>query len=523
MGQYLLAAEADQIQNLLFRSAHLRQVIGGSQLLTRICRRDIYDLLKKALKVRYTPDNVIVSDGGSFRIIFNNREDAVFLGRMLANRYKQVTGSTISVAEPVPFEEGSFQESMRAAAEALRKAKMSGCSPVAIEQFPYMAVCASCGAAPAIEFTKRYENERPNYTCLSCLYKENSIEGDFLGDFRQCVYSCQNNGEQLPPLSFPNSTSDIADLDSKNYVAYLIADGNDMGIWFDRCTNGRQMNVFSRQLSHVLRQSLARPLVELITRHTMEKNDSLLPILPLVLGGDDMFALLPARWAINYALEFCFQYEKEMMNTLKIAGLTAGEEKPTVSAAIVICKEKYPYTLAYQYGKELLKESKQLSKELAFQGIYTSSVNFGVLTGNEIVPQNDDKEFSTFLPYTVGKLERFKGPDLTSLIEQRFNLRSLPAVWRTQLKSLYTQNDKAKLAWDDRLNGILARLAELDCNIGDKLKTALINLGNEDHNLFPHWLNWKGRKFGHALPDLLNAWDYLYDIGKEIADYQEEG
>lgn len=522
MTQYLLAAEADQIQNLLFRSSHLRQVVGGSQLLTGICRRDIYALLEITLQERYKPDNVIVSDGGSFRIIFENREDAVALGRLLANYYKQVTGSTISVAEPVPFTESSFQESMRIAAGALKKVKMSGGSPVAVEQFPYMAVCASCGTAPASKYGKMHENDRPNYTCLHCRLKEDSREGDFLEDFRQCVYSCQENGEQLPPLSFPKSTSDVADLDSKNYVAYLVADGNDMGIWFDRCANGRQMNVFSRQLSHVLRQSLARPSMPLVTRHTMKKNDSLLPVMPLVLGGDDLFALLPARWAIHYALQFCIQYEKEMMNALKRAELTAGEEKPTVSAAVVICKGKYPYTLAYRYGKELLKESKQLSKELAFNGVYSSFVNFGVITGNEIIPQNVEEEFSTFAPYSAGKLEN-KGPDLAALIEQRFKMRNVPAVWRAQLKSLYIHDDKTELAWDEKLKGFLARLAELDNNTGVKFKTALQNLGNENHEFFPHWLTWKGRRFGHGLPDLLKAWDYLYDLDKDIEDYQEEG
>ena len=36
---YLLAAEADKIQDLIFRSSRLREVVGASQLLTRFCRR----------------------------------------------------------------------------------------------------------------------------------------------------------------------------------------------------------------------------------------------------------------------------------------------------------------------------------------------------------------------------------------------------------------------------------------------------------------------------------------------------
>jgi len=519
MTQYLLAAEADQIQNLLFRSAHLQQVVGGSQLLTSICRRDVYTLLEITLQERYNPDHVIVSDGGGFRIIFDNIEDAVALGRLLANYYKQVTGSTLSVAEPVPFNDSSFHESMRMASEALKKVKMSGGPPVAVEQFPYMAVCASCGMAPASKYGEIRKNERPNYTCPHCKAKGNYREDDFRQDFRDCVYSCQK-GNELPSLSFINSADDVAALDDKNYVAYLLADGNDMGTWFGRCVNKRQMNFFSTQLSHVLRQSIARPSVPLITKHTIKKNNSLLPVMPLVLGGDDLFALLPARWAIHYTMEFCMQYEKEMMNVLENAEITTGADRPTVSAAVVICKGKYPYTLAYQYGKELLRESKQLSKELASRYVYSSSVNFGVLTGNEIIPQNGEKDLTTFLPYT---LERFKGPGLGDLIEQRLSLWNVPAAWRAQLKSLYIHHDYTELAWDKKLKGYLARLTELDSKAGEKLKTALLGLGNEDRESFPHWIDWKGTIYGHGLPDLLKAWDYLYYLDKDIKDYQEEG
>jgi hypothetical protein len=38
MTRWLLAAEADQIQDSIFRSSRLREVVGGSQLLTRFCR-----------------------------------------------------------------------------------------------------------------------------------------------------------------------------------------------------------------------------------------------------------------------------------------------------------------------------------------------------------------------------------------------------------------------------------------------------------------------------------------------------
>lgn len=39
MARYLLAAEADQIQDFIFRASHLREVVGGSQLMTRFNNR----------------------------------------------------------------------------------------------------------------------------------------------------------------------------------------------------------------------------------------------------------------------------------------------------------------------------------------------------------------------------------------------------------------------------------------------------------------------------------------------------
>jgi hypothetical protein len=36
--RYLIAAEADRIQDLIFRSSRLREVVGGSQLLSRFCQ-----------------------------------------------------------------------------------------------------------------------------------------------------------------------------------------------------------------------------------------------------------------------------------------------------------------------------------------------------------------------------------------------------------------------------------------------------------------------------------------------------
>jgi len=118
--KYLLLAEADKIQDfVLFHASTLREVVGASALLTRFCNEVPEDVLK------LTKKDIIVNDGGSFRLLFDSEQEAVEVGRKLADFYYMVTGAQISVAPPVLWDgtaEG-FQLANRRAGRLLRSAK----------------------------------------------------------------------------------------------------------------------------------------------------------------------------------------------------------------------------------------------------------------------------------------------------------------------------------------------------------------------------------------------------------------
>ena len=50
MPRYLLAAEADKIQDFIFRAAKLREVGGPSRLLARFCVEGVNALIKETLQ-----------------------------------------------------------------------------------------------------------------------------------------------------------------------------------------------------------------------------------------------------------------------------------------------------------------------------------------------------------------------------------------------------------------------------------------------------------------------------------------
>ncbi|GAB6163955.1 hypothetical protein JCM12298_31150 [Desulfothermus naphthae] len=506
--KYLFVAEADKIQDLIFRSSKLREVSGGSQMLSEFCE------VSKELAKKFNGE-VIISSGGSFRIQFDSKKKAEEFGEYLSELYRRELGGTITVADPVKV--CSENKAIKKGQENLRKAKHSGKLPVSMEQMPYMAICASCGVGVARYYKKRYEDEDKNYLCEICEKKSLAkarIREKFLSDF----YSYVMNSDQTD-IDFPKDAEQIAKLESRSYVAYLVADVNNMGVVFSYCDNFDELKRLSENLSKVIQQSLAEPTKILIDKHgdfiKERLKSDIIPILPLIMGGDDVFALIPAQWSLDFALRFCQEFETRMKESLKEINFDPSLQ-PTISASVIICKGKFPYLIAHNLGEELLKIAKRRSKEEK-----KSMISFKVITGNEIVRAPEEKKIfvAGFPTYSIEELKK--------LIEYRFTLKDLPGTRRAQLESLFYKAEelqkkyafqRMKSEWLPELEKIISRLKTSQ---KENLTKALLELGDLNNNKEYYW-QFKDGSYYHKLPDLLSAWDFAYDLEKEVSEYEEE-
>ncbi|MBN1935026.1 MAG: hypothetical protein JW934_10195 [Anaerolineae bacterium] len=527
MTRYLLAAEADKIQDLLFRSARLREVVGGSQLLTRFCGEVPSPLL---------PPNaeVVVSDGGSFRILFDNKTQAQRVGECLAEVYHRATGGTLSVAEPMPVN-GDFGAVSEQAEENLRRAKRWREGWQEQPHLPYMAFCASCGIGLAVAHRAYHEGEEPQYLCESCLNKDAERPAGELGEFLRDFYREVVGEEGLKRADWPGKEKrrdrkeidpleDVADYDSRRYAAYLLADGNDMGKVFGACQTPEQMRDLSTRLSPALRRALAEP-----TRMIpLDGRPNFIPVLPLILGGDDVFALIPAPWALDFAQRFCQAYEQEMQNLFAEIGLK-GVSAPTVSAAVVICKSKHPYRLAHETGESRLKEAKRVVKRLGLNGGQPcSAVNFEVVLGGRLVGESPAGSVRpTLRPYWVSQsVSDGWGLPVQRLIEQRYELRHVPNKRLAELRDLYDDLPASLrptdfAPWQDRLNRLLARIGRKEAH-KEAFDAARSGLGGDASGWYRVVRQPEGTWHGHALPDLLDAWDFALALDKNRQEYEEE-
>lgn len=508
MNECLFIAEADKIQDLLFCSSKLREVAGGSQMLTEFCESAVPFLIKRL------EGTEIISAGGSFRICFNSNDKAEEFGEYLSELYRRELGGTITIAKPIEVTDKQ-NEVIKNAQKSLRKAKHYGKNPISVEQIPYSAICASCGTGIARHYENQFEDEKPNYLCEMCFNKTNArkyIKKSFLSRFSS--YIDDGTSEEL---EFPNDADEIAKFESRNYVAYLIADANSMGTIFNACDSFIKMGKLSKDLNNVICDSLAEP-----TKILMEKQKEFIsqrhektkvPILPLILGGDDLFALIPAKWALDFTRRFAQEFDIKMKRSIEEIGIQSSMP-PTISAAVIICKRNFPYLIAYEQGEELLKIAKKRAKELTMKE-KSSTISFKLIKGNEIVKsaEEENRFVSGFPAYTTRELEE--------LIKYRYRLNNLPGTRRGQLESMFLREDKLDFnemedKWIAERERILSRLEN---ELKDPMNEAIKYLGNPTDK--QNWL-WINGIRHHKLSDLLVTWDYTYNLEEDMLEYEVE-
>lgn len=537
--RYLLAAEADKIQDFVFRAAHLREVSGGSALLTRFCQ----DVPLTCLDCK--EDDVIISDGGAFRLLFDSEKDAEESGRTLADLYYMVTGCSLSVAPPQPWDgtDASFTTANTKAGTALRIAKL-GQSAVTTPHIPQLALCASTG----IEMAERFAVPKPGRTATylsrsSLIKKREQADGKeaFIHDFIAHVLPDGIDADDFDTLKDAGDAGRAGGYDHRDYVAYMVADGNGIGTLFDRCKTPREIKTLSQWLGKIVRNSLAEPTKLLMKYPSKQKGDRFVPVLPMILGGDDIFVLLPATWSLSFAQMFCQTFEDLMKEFLQQELQFTQRLRPTMAAAVVICKSKYPFQLAYQRGKTLLEEAKKLGKHLDNE--YYSAVNFEVIVGNRLTDSSREGKYRpTLRPYWVRSGNDQSLP-LQHLLDTRYDLRHLPQKRIAQLRAFFDSpkfNHAELEQWSKDVQAVIKRIGQLngddkrangtsssdegdnDESLTSRLLKALELLGKEQDAHYLHTVTRSNASIhGNALPDVFDAWDYLNDLQRNPAEYEE--
>lgn len=146
-----------------------------------------------------------------------------------------------------------------------------------------------------------------------------------------------------------------------NYIAIVHIDGNDMGNRFREQKSLSELRKLSWKVKEITRNSFKNMFMELIKNIEKEEEFNLkdndgkkvLPVRPIIIGGDDVTFISEGRLGIWLAKVFLENFEKES-DKAKIP-LTA-------CAGIAVTKTKYPFYRGYRLAEELTKNAKTKRK-----------------------------------------------------------------------------------------------------------------------------------------------------------------
>ena len=369
MSDYILmAGDVDAIRDYVFETSSLPQIRGGSELLQE-CEEEIRE--------KYG-DHVLYCGGGSF-LLQVTKDQAERIRSDIEGLYlKKTLAATITIVyeqslppsgEPraqglwaqrirnaagnIPLD-GNFSQRMLFVNARIREVKRQKTMIPFYEALPFGKRCERCGKRMA---SGREDIPDGKALCLVCEKRDQrgrrkgrDIRGKFNREF------WDEHGKNWTSEQ-PEDLDHLVASARRGYLAFIYADGNDIGGLLQKARDPEHYRSISRALEEGTRQALFDAL-EAVCGPALDR-ELFWPFDIVNIGGDDVTVLAQAGYAWDLAVEFLGRFEQEVSRRLP-GGLGW---KPTASCGILIADVKYPIRYMERLAVSLVKKAKKRAKE----------------------------------------------------------------------------------------------------------------------------------------------------------------
>ncbi len=353
MGRYLYGASIQGIQNYIFQTNELKDIIGASELVNEICHK---------FKAMYGEDSehrgkMIVHAAGNIKCIFDDEDacrDAVRNFPRFA--MEMAPGITISQAV-VKIKDDS--EYAKKAEELEQRLHAQRNHPVKSLTTGLMAIERSRKTglpATKVEETKK----KVEYLDEGTVAKRDVVkkeEGNLSGQTKDLkdLYD-KLTGERIPSKRRPYDISKMTD--RNDWIAVIHADGNGLGeVVAELSGDYQRFKDFSDNLDKATIAAAQAAYTATKEKEEDEKaNRTLekLKIRPIVIGGDDLTVICRGDLAVKFVKEYLEAFEKETKERIG--------KKLTACAGIAFIKSSYPFYYGYNLAEALCGEAKKDAK-----------------------------------------------------------------------------------------------------------------------------------------------------------------
>ena len=498
MKNYLYGASIQVIQSFIFKSNKLREIIGASALIERICTSDFNNIDGLNLN----EENILQAAAGNLKFKLNEEQ----CKKMVLSFPKMVSefapGTTL-VQAVVELKDGNLPLMEIESKLRIQRNKLEFNSGLS-----FMSLARdrkNGGAAVRID-----ESSDSNKLFLS---QESFVKREMLNN-REGLKLMQNMFHKISGIEHVKDQEMIFDLkdivksENNSWIAVVHIDGNGLGKIIQtkasELYSNNEFNIFSNSIQTATENALQFAFSQVILKEKGSYNSVYkYPIRPVIVGGDDVTLIIRADLAIDFVESFLREFEIQTTNlfsskikkTSQITGLTA-------CAGIAFIKKSYPLHYGFHLAEELCKDAKSNSREhssLAFYKVQDSFINN--LDNIKLSTLMSDYGLSFYNgPYNFDKLSRINGylEKLNGLKSE--DNRTLIGKLRNIVSEMLIDKNSAIF--------MLERLKLINSNYYNELKDLI---DNEIEQLkFEKYDSASGKVATSQLLDLINIYNLKY-------------
>ncbi len=353
--------EARSIQSFILDSGRLRDVVGASELVDALARREGDDLLALALEVvQFEAAPQFARRAGSAFTLVTTEQDKLDRLRALWTLVVRVLAPELVYSEGIG--EG---KSARKAIEAARR------RVVLRKNTDSESLPPPTPLAERVRRTGRAAVVRETSEALDAVTRS---KRRFAGaEFLVARFAPTQPEKPLWPKDLsgdPEADPAFPFSGDRRLVAVVHADGNGMGGMLTalaaavRSSGPDYVSVFadfSRSLGEATEAAAERAVTEILLP---AREKEVVPARPIILGGDDLVAIVRGDLAFPFALAFLEAFEEETRTRLQRHGAWPEELRNgmTAAAGIAFVHAHHPYHLGHQLAEALCRHAKSKAR-----------------------------------------------------------------------------------------------------------------------------------------------------------------
>jgi CRISPR/Cas system-associated protein Cas10 (large subunit of type III CRISPR-Cas system) len=362
MSKYLYGAAVQGIQDFIFQTNKLKEIIGASELVDQVCTSKFAETLGKKVEDLATDPNAIVNAAGNIKYIFDDYNACQDVVRVFPKKIiEHAPGITISQAVEKFEKDEEFEQAVLNLEKSLRSQRNK---PMRSPTIGLMGIERSRQTGLPVIVT-RNKDEHIDAATYKKLY-----DGD---EKRRNTTTklCQNAYGSIKVEQVPFDINNITG--NNDWIAIIHADGNGLGQVVQRIgTERKRFKDFSQDLDKATKRAAKEAFDSL---RIPKDGKTKIPLRPIVLSGDDHTLICRADLALPYVNAFIQLFEKytgEMLadklwymdkDGKKKDIFTDGSKMLSACAGIAFIKSSYPFYYAYQLAEELCSKAKKDTKE----------------------------------------------------------------------------------------------------------------------------------------------------------------